>query len=121
MWWSSKWLLQMESSKRFPNATTQNFSGHFVEVAVERESIHPFWSSENLLECSFGIVTAGTVKVYPTFPIVVTRFMVNSTKEYDPKLFEAVAYFLQNGSKYRDRNGLQGYFYVYPKGFHSVL
>lgn len=70
---------------------------------------------------SFGIVTAATVKVFPTFPIVVTRFMVNVTTPYDPKLWDATAHFLQQGATVRDKYGLQGYFYVYPNGFHSVL
>jgi hypothetical protein len=34
---------------------------------------------------------------------------------------DATAYFLQQGSKLRDQYGLQGYFYVYPGGFQSVL
>jgi hypothetical protein len=34
---------------------------------------------------------------------------------------EASAYFLQQGSTLRDKYGLQGYFYVYPGGFQSVL
>lgn len=34
---------------------------------------------------------------------------------------EASAYFLQQGSKLRDEYGLQGYFYIYPGGFQSVL
>jgi berberine-like enzyme len=72
-------------------------------------------------QSSFGIVTAATVKVFPTFPVVVTRFMVNVTKDYDPKLFPAVAHFLQQGATLRDKYGLQGYFYVYKNGFHSVL
>lgn len=70
---------------------------------------------------SFGIVTAATVKVFPTFPIVVSRFMVNVSKPYDPKLWEATAHFLQQGATARDKYGLQGYFYIYPNGFHSVL
>jgi hypothetical protein len=64
------------------------------------------------------VVTAATVKVYPTFPVVVTRFFVNSTK---PGIMAATAYFLQQGAKIRDRHGLQGYFYVYPGGFQSVM
>lgn len=36
-------------------------------------------------------------------------------------MMEAVAHFLQVGSKYRDEHGLQGYFYVYPGAFQSVL
>jgi hypothetical protein len=67
---------------------------------------------------SFGIVTGGTVKVHPTFPVVVSRFFVNSTTD---GLHDAVAYFLQNGAKLRDTYGLQGYFYMYPNGFQSVL
>jgi len=40
---------------------------------------------------------------------------------YDPKLFDAVAHFLKAGPGLRDSHGLQGYFYVYPNAFHSVL
>jgi hypothetical protein len=34
---------------------------------------------------------------------------------------DASAYFLQQGAKLRDEYGLQGYFYIYPNGFQSVL
>jgi hypothetical protein len=33
----------------------------------------------------------------------------------------ASAYFLQEGAKLRDKYGLQGYFYIYPGSFQSVL
>jgi Berberine and berberine like len=47
--------------------------------------------------------------------------MVNVSTPYDPKLWDASAHFLQQGAKLRDQYGLQGYFYIYPNGFHSVL
>jgi hypothetical protein len=70
-------------------------------------------------DSSYGIVTAATVKVYPTFPVAVTRFFVNSTSKIG--VLKAASYFLQEGSKLRDKYGLQGYFYVYPGSFQSAL
>src|ERR1700761_2206255 len=66
----------------------------------------------------FGVVTGATIRVFPTFPVVVSRFFVNSTK---PGIMEASAYFLQQGAELRDKYGLQGYFYIYPGSFQSVL
>jgi hypothetical protein len=74
-----------------------------------------------LTTISFGVVTGATVKVFPTFPVTVARFIVNSTTPYSQGLWDASAYFLQQGAKIRDAHGLQGYFYIYPNGFHSVL
>jgi hypothetical protein len=67
----------------------------------------------------FGVVTGATVKVYPTFPVAVTRFFVNSTSKEG--ILKATSYFLQEGAKLRDKFGLQGYFYVYPGSFQSAL
>lgn len=68
---------------------------------------------------SFGVVTGATIKVHPTFPVVVGRFFVNSTSK--DGIRKATAYFLQEGSKLRDKYGLQGYFYVYPGAFQSAM
>lgn len=80
-------------------------------------TLNPTSSSANI--CSFGVVTGGTIRVHPTFPVVVSRFYVNGTDT--AKVSEATAHFLQQGNKLRDEHGLQGYFYVYPNGFQSVL
>jgi hypothetical protein len=36
-------------------------------------------------------------------------------------VLKASSHFLQEGAKLRDNNGLQGYFYIYPGAFQSVL
>jgi hypothetical protein len=91
--------------------------GKFQKVN-ENNNPELFWALRGGGGSTFGVVTGGTVKVFPTFPIVVSRFFVNST---DPGLFDAAAHFLQQGAKLRDTFGLQGYFYIYPGGFQSVL
>jgi hypothetical protein len=91
--------------------------GKFQKVS-ECSNPELFWALRGGGASTFGVVTGATVKVFPTFPVAVTRFFVNST---DPGIFEAVAHFLQQGAKLRDSHGLQGYFYVYPGGFQSVL
>jgi hypothetical protein len=65
------------------------------------------------------VVTGGTVKVHPTFPVMGTRFFVNSTNRMG--VMAATAHFLQQGATLRDKYGLQGYFYVMPGSFQSVL
>jgi hypothetical protein len=94
--------------------------GKFVKASACSNS-DLFWALRGGGGGTYGIVVGGTVKVHPTFPVTVTRFFVNSTSNYDPKMFNAVAHFLQRGTDLRNKYGLQGYFYVYPNGFHSVL
>lgn len=91
--------------------------GKFQKVS-ECNNPELFWALRGGGGSTFGVVTGATVRVFPTFPIVVSRFFVNST---DPGIFDAVAHFLQQGAKLRDQYGLQGYFYVYEHGFQSVL
>jgi hypothetical protein len=64
-------------------------------------------------------VTGLTVKVFPTFPVAVARFFVNSTNK--DGIMDATAWFLQNGAMLRDTYGLQGYFYVYRNSFQSAM
>lgn len=78
-----------------------------------------FWALRGGGGGTYGIVTGATVKVFPTFPVIVSRFFVNSTSKAG--IAKASAYFLQEGSKLRDKYGLQGYFYIYPGSFQSVL
>lgn len=78
-----------------------------------------YFSLSPLDDCRFGIVTGGTVKVHPTFPVMVTRFFVNSTDRFG--VMQATAHFLQQGATLRDKYGLMGYFYVMPGSFQSVL
>jgi FAD/FMN-containing dehydrogenase len=94
--------------------------GKFQKVS-ECNNPELFWALRGGGGGTFGVVTAATIKVYPTFPVVVSRFMVNTTTPYDPRGFEATAHFLQQGAKLRDQYGLMGYFYVYPNGFQSAL
>lgn len=77
-----------------------------------------YWALRGGGGSTFGVVTGATVKVFPTFPIVVSRFFVNSS---DPGMHDATAHFLQQGAKLRDTYGMQGYFYAYEKSFQSVL
>ncbi|KAF1810030.1 FAD-binding domain-containing protein [Eremomyces bilateralis CBS 781.70] len=91
--------------------------GKFQKVS-ECNNPELFWALRGGGGSTFGVVTAATVKVYPTIPIGVARFFVNSTT---PKLWDAVAYFLQQGPTVRDQYGAQGYFYVYHNAFESVL
>lgn len=64
-------------------------------------------------------MTGATIKVHPTFPVVVARFFVNTTDQM--ATLKASSHFLQVGAKLRDEKGLQGYYYIYPKAFQSVL
>jgi hypothetical protein len=109
----------MGNFKKCRNVTTQSFIGHCEAVVGARM----FRGNGRVLffanSSRFGVVTAITVKVYPTFPVVVTRFFVNSTKP--GAIMDATALFLQEGGKLRDKNGLQGYFYVYPGSFQSAM
>lgn len=92
--------------------------GKFQKVS-ECNNPELYWALRGGGGSTFGVVTGGTVKVHPTFPVVVSRFFVNSTNM--DGVAEATAHFLQQGNKLRDEHGLQGYFYVYPGGFQSVL
>ncbi|TLD35106.1 Mitochondrial intermediate peptidase [Venturia nashicola] len=91
--------------------------GKFQKVS-ECNNPELYWALRGGGGSTFGVVTGATVKVFPTFPIVVSRFFVNST---DPGIHEATAHFLQQGAKLRDTYGMQGYFYAYENGFQSVL
>jgi Berberine and berberine like/FAD binding domain len=91
--------------------------GKFQKVS-ECNNPELYWALRGGGGSTFGVVTGATVKVFPTFPIVVSRFFVNST---EPGMMDASAHFLQQGAKLRDTHGLQGYFYVYEGGFQSVL
>jgi hypothetical protein len=92
--------------------------GKFQKVSECNEP-ELFWALRGGGGSTFGVVTALTVKVFPTFPVTVTRFFVNSTSKEG--ILEATSWFLQNGARVRDDNGVQGYFYVYPHSFQSVL
>jgi hypothetical protein len=110
----------MGNSKKYRNVIIRSFTGLCEAVAVARTSSEKLIKSFFLLMLNrFGVVTAITVKVYPTFPVVVTRFFVNSTKP--GAIMDATALFLQEGGKLRDNYGLQGYFYVYPGSFQSAM
>jgi hypothetical protein len=50
--------------------------------------------------------------------MVVTRWMVNATGN---ALYNAQAYFLQQGPMLRDKYGAQGYWYMYKNGIQGVL
>ncbi|KAF1984467.1 hypothetical protein K402DRAFT_422971 [Aulographum hederae CBS 113979] len=91
--------------------------GKFQKVS---ESKNPdlFWALRGGGGSTFGIVTAATVKVHPTIPIAVGRFILNSTS---PKLYDSLAHFLQVGPDLRDKYGVMGYFYHMPKAFQSSL
>lgn len=78
-----------------------------------------FWALRGGGGSTYGVVTGLTVKVYPTFPVTVSRFFVNSTSK--DGIVDATSWFLQNGAKLRDHSGMQGYFYVYRNSFQSVL
>lgn len=91
--------------------------GKFQKV---NEASNPelFWALRGGGGGTFGIVTGATIRVFETFPIVVSRFFVNSTED---GIWNAHAHFLQQGARLRDQFGLQGYFYMYEHGFQSVL
>jgi hypothetical protein len=109
----------MGSSRKFRSAITQSSFGPFEEVVAARMvQCFPISDSHQTNSVRFGVVTGATIKVHPTFPITVSRFFINGTKS---GIMEASAYFLQQGAKLRDTHGVQGYFYVYPGGFQSVL
>ncbi|KAK3045515.1 hypothetical protein LTS18_013733, partial [Coniosporium uncinatum] len=91
--------------------------GKFQKVS-ECNNPELFWALRGGGGGTFGVVTAATIKVHPTVPIAVGRFILNSTS---PKLWDSVAYFLQQGPTVRDRYGAQGYFYVMPAAFQSTL
>jgi FAD/FMN-containing dehydrogenase len=92
--------------------------GKFHKVS-ECNNPELFWAIRGGGGSTFGVVTAVTVKVFPTFPVAVSRFFVNSTSKEG--ISRASAYFLQKGAELRDKYGLQGYFYIYPNSFQSVL
>jgi len=78
--------------------------GKFQKVS-ECNNPELFWALRGGGGGTFGVVTAATIKVHPTVPIAVGRFILNSTS---PKLWDSVAYFLQQGPTVRDRYGAQG-------------
>jgi hypothetical protein len=86
--------------------------GKFQKVS-ECNNPELFWALRGGGGSTFGVVTGLTVKVFPTFPITVSRFFVNSTSKEG--ILDATAWFLQNGAKLRDEYGLQGYFYNFAK------
>ncbi|KAF2670932.1 hypothetical protein BT63DRAFT_204108 [Microthyrium microscopicum] len=94
--------------------------GKFQKVS-ECNNPELYWALRGGGGGTFGVVTGATIRAFPTFPVTVARFFVNATEPYDYKLMKAVGHFLQKGAHLRDTYGLQGYFYVYPNAFHSVL
>jgi len=91
------------------------------QTASECSNPDLYWALRGGGGSTFGIVTGATIKVHPTFPITVARFFINATAPYSQGVFDASAHFLQQGAKLRDQYGIQGYFYIYPSAFHSVL
>jgi FAD/FMN-containing dehydrogenase len=92
--------------------------GKFQKVS-ECNNPDLFWAVRGGGGSTFGVVTGLTVKVFPTFPVAVSRFFVNSTSK--DGIMDATAWFLQNGAMLRDKYGLQGYFYVYQNSFQSAM
>jgi FAD/FMN-containing dehydrogenase len=78
-----------------------------------------YWALRGGGGSTYGVVTGGTVKLYKTPKMLVTRFFVNSTTVEGSA--QAAAHFHKQGPTLMEKYGIQGYYYVLPKSFQGVL
>src|ERR1700761_569730 len=91
-----------------------------LKVANKVSNPDLFWALRGGGGSTFGVVVEATVKAYPTVPITVTGFWINSTERSGDGLWDAYSYLHTQFPKIV-RDGVSGYYYLYPNALKATM